>query len=442
MNNNSILTVTGLEEDIAAIVPSLPPIGPIKEATVTVFNANKEKDEEEENKAEIETDSEEEMIPKRLLTSAPVIPVEPSLLSSAVTVAVTVSTGVTSAVPPLVSNEVALSADFKATTVGQKKEMEITKSTQSVSQGPLAHQKLALHPVENAPSKSAGSSSSECSSESTLTDESDSDDSNVEVKLVNDKEVGKKDLRLPDSVEVHSLLQSESITPLKKNIGEVVQSIGNKNDCPENDEIDVKGTLKKQKIDSISVTKEIQENQISLQKSVQGYSSPFINQLLPSPSVQRKTPVNKFISPSHPDNTVKKGPRTARKIAKEKRILAGSVPMQRYSLGSLIPLPLPLQHSSQVDVPQVQGSSTVLVGKVKGPAPPKTKKTIANSSPAKSAKLPSSPRPVGAARPKKPEQKAAATVVVALGTSLLPIAPTLTQTLAAAKANAVSKKRR
>ena len=467
--DDSQLTVTGLgvssrltaeiDDNIAISVPPTTGVA----IAPTIENAQAVINSKEEDEGDIETESDEEVMPNKILAVAqilntPVVPLvtaaslEMGALSTAPPTSITpmgkesapsasLSTAPPTSITPM-GKESAPSAYLstsEAVIMAKVKEGRPIELPQPLFPATQQQQQPVQQATIGVPSNPAGSSSSECSSESTLTDESDSDESNLEIRPLSDRQVGQKSSRPLTSVE--GRVDSRPPIPLAPNIMDVNQSLESKIGSSENDKNDFEGDFKKQKIDSIAVKKELQKNEIMKEELIYPLPPNFPSQqsVSPSPSLKRKTPVNKSIpqidiiaSPVNLMSTGSKVAKTEMKAAKEKKNLAA----QRHSLGSL-PAP-PLKAASKLEDEALE-STVALVGKVKNAAAPRTKKTVANLS----ASLPMSSQPgSSAAKAKKPTTKTATSAVEASGVSSLPVVAGLTQTTVSVKPKPASKKRR
>ena len=446
--DDSQLTVTGLgvssrltaeiDDNIAISVPPTTGVA----IAPTIENAQAVINSKEEDEGDIETESDEEVMPNKILAVAqiPNTPVVPLVTAASLEMGASSTAPPTSITP--MGKESAPSAYLstsEAVIMAKVKEGRPIELPQPLFPATQQQQQPVQQATIGVPSNPAGSSSSECSSESTLTDESDSDESNLEIRPLSDRQVGQKSPRPLTSVE--GRVDSRPPIPLAPNIMDVNQSLESKIGSSENDKNDFEGDFKKQKIDSIAVKKELQKNEIMKEELIFPLPPNFPSQqsVSPSPSLKRKTPVNKSIpqidiiaSPVNLMSTGSKVAKTEMKAAKEKKNLAA----QRHSLGSL-PAP-PLKAASKLEDEALE-STVALVGKVKNAAAPRTKKTVANLS----ASLPMSSQPgSSAAKAKKPTTKTATSAVEASGVSSLPVVAGLTQTTVSVKPKPASKKRR
>ena len=448
-DNQLTVTGLGLSSKLTAEIDdnrtiSVPPttgvaVAPIIEDAQAVINSK------EEDEGDIETESDEEVMPNKILAVAqiPNNPVVPLVTAASLKMGA-LSTAPPTSITPM-GKQFAPSAYVSTSEAVMAKVQEGRPIELPQPLFPTAQQQQ--QPVQKATigtaSNPAGSSSSECSSESTLTDESDSDESNLEIRPLSDRQVGQKSPRPLTSVE--GRVDSRPPIPLAPNIMNVNQSLESKIVSSENDKNDYEGDSKKPKIDLITTKKEPQKNEIMKEELIFPLPPNFPSQqsISPSPSLIRKTPVNKSIpqidiiaSPVNLMSTESKVAKTEMKAAKEKKKPAA----QRHSLGSL-PVP-PLKVASKLEDEALESTAS-LVGKVKNAAAPRKKKTVANLSLINSASLPMSPQPgPSAAKAKKTATKTATSAVEASGVSSLPAVAGLTQATVSVNPKPASKKRR
>lgn len=413
---------------VAAIVPRT-------EEAPAILNSK------EEDEGDIETESDEEVTAKRILTVPPIpsIPTPIAPLAAAGSVEIeTVSSAIPESVIPVLK-EVTPSANLsisEAAIMAKEKEgrpIELPQPLFPTLQQAAIGASTSINP--------AGSSSSECSSESTLTDESDSDESDLENEPSTDREVGQKSTRPLTSTEKR--VDSGPPIPSVPNIGGGNQGLELKTGLSESDKNDLESVTKKQKMESMTVKEEPTKNQIMKEeyKFPPPPNFPSHQSISPSPSLKRKTPINKSMpqidvmsSPVNLLNAVKKVAKTEMKAPKEKKVSAA----QRHSLGSSTSLPFKLED-------KILGSSVASVGKVKNAAVSRKKKSVANSFQVNSANLPVFPVPgstASASKAKKSANRTATSIVAEQGTLPAPVVAALTEANTAVKPKPASKKRR